>query len=399
MKKVLLLSNIPSPYLTPLFNRLARKPDWKLDVCYVSSWGENVGWPEVPVQHYGISERDILDKRFLSLRKFAPQSSAALALLERILRGRPDYLVIYGYTRLPQVVALGWCLLTSLPFAIAGDSTYYADKAAGIRKALKKYWLGVISRCAAAIITVGNASTMFWETYGARSEKLFNAPFAVDNDFFAAESQKTVDQAATFRQQNGWQGKTIFLYVGRLIKRKNVDLLIRAIQQLDDGNVTAVIVGSGEERTALEALAAGDQRIHFAGSISQAELPFYYALADVLVLPARAEPWGLVVNEAMACGLAVITHWQCGAALDLVTADNGILLSGFTAGELTVALKSIASDEQRLRQMQQRSREKIASWSFENAALSIQQAVEVSSEQMALPVKTTATRHDWERPR
>jgi glycosyltransferase involved in cell wall biosynthesis len=399
MKKVLFLSNIPSPYLTPLFNRLAQKPGWKLDICYVSSCGENVGWPEAPIQHYGVNEKDILDRRFPALSQVSAQLSAALALLERVLRNRPEYLVIYGYTRLPQVMALGWCLLSGLPFAIAGDATYYADKATGIRKFLKKCWLGVISRYTSAIITVGNASEMFWEAYGARSEKIFNAPFAVDNDFFAAESQKKQDAAAIFRQRKGWEGKPIFLYVGRLIKRKNVDLLIRAIQQLDEQNVAAVIVGSGEERAALEKLAAGDPRIHFAGGASQAELPFYYALADVLVLPASAEPWGLVVNEAMACGLAVITHWQCGAALDLVTADNGVLLRSFAVDELAAALKSIAADEPKLRQMQQRSGEQIAGWSFDNAALAIHQAVEVTSKRAALPVKATAAQRDWEKPR
>lgn len=399
MKKILFLSNVPSPYLTPLFNRLAQQPGWELNVCYVSSWGENVGWPEVSVEHYGINEKEILDRRFPALSRVSGQASAALALLERILLERPEYLVIYGYTRLPQVVALCWCLLTGLPFAIAGDATYYADKATGVRKLLKKGWLGIISRSTSAIIAVGKASRMFWEAYGARPEKIFNAPFAVDNDFFATESRKKKEAAAMFRRHKEWESKIIFLYVGRLIKRKNVDLLIRAIRQLDDQNVAAVIVGSGEERVTLEALAAGDRRIHFAGSASQAELPFFYALADALVLPAHAEPWGLVVNEAMACGLAVITHWQCGAALDLVTKDNGVLLHSFAVDELAAALKAVAADEQGMRRMQQRSREQIANWSFENAALAIQQAVEVTAQREAWPVKATTAPRDWEKPR
>jgi glycosyltransferase involved in cell wall biosynthesis len=398
MKRVLFLSNIPSPYLTPLFKEIAQEAAWKLDVCYISSWGESVGWPEIPVQHYGIGEEHILDKRFPVFSQISAQLSAASALLERILRDRPEYVVIYGYTRLPQVMALVWCLMTRVHFAIAGDATYYADKATGIKKLLKKYWLGVISKQASAIITVGKASRMFWKAYGARPEKFFNAPFAVNNVFFAAESQKNHAAAIFFRQRKSWERKTIFLYVGRLIKRKNVDLFIRATRQLDGENIAAVIVGSGEERAALEALAAGDPRIHFAGSASQSELPFYYALADVLVLPAHAEPWGLVINEAMACGLAVITHWQCGAAADLVTADNGVLLRSFAVDELAAALKHLASDEQRLRQMQQCSRERIGGWSFEQAALSIQQAVEMSFKQEALPVEA-ATQPDWEEPR
>lgn len=399
MKKVLLLSNVPSPYLTPLFNKLAQESKWNLDVCYISSWGGNVGWPERPVQDYGVNEKDILDQRFQNLKKCSIQLAATIALLERILKKQPDYLVIYGYTRLPQVVALLWCILARLPFAIAGDATYYADKAKSLRKFLKRGWLGIISRYAAAIIAVGKASQMFWEAYGAPLEKIFRVSFAVNNDFFAIESCKRAGEAAIFRRQYGWQGKTVFLYVGRLIKRKNVDLLIRAMLQLSDKDMVVLIVGDGEERASLEALAGRDRRIHFANIASQNELPFYYALADVLILPSSAEPWGLVINEAMACGLAIIAHRHCGAAVDLVTADNGILLQGFAVEELAAAMKSVAADEERLRRMQQQSREKIAGWSFENAALSLRRAIEISASKTDLSVNATAAQRDWENPR
>jgi glycosyltransferase involved in cell wall biosynthesis len=377
-RKVLLLNNVPSPYLTPLFERLLRESGWNLQVCYVSSWNSSVGWHEHQVANYQSEGQCVLDRRLPILSRYFPLLAAALALLEYLFVMRPDYLVIYGYTRIPQLTALLWCWLARKPFALAGDATYYADGATGLRKRLKVWWLGLLARQAAAIIVVGKASRMFWEAYGAAPAKIYAAPFAVDNDFFLNASQRQQPAAQAFRKQKGWEGKTVFLYAGRLIKRKNVDLFIHAIRQAAKDAV-AVIVGDGEERAALAALAGGDARIYFAGNASQQELAFYYALSDVLVLPASEEPWGLVVNEAMACGLAVIAHWQCGAAVDLVAEDNGTLLRSFTVEELAAAMRSITADADKLQALKQRSREKIAPWSFEQAAASIRRAVELSS--------------------
>jgi glycosyltransferase involved in cell wall biosynthesis len=379
MKKVVLLNNIPSPYLTPLFNQLARAREGALEVWYISAWSSNVGWAPDQVEDFRNEHSQVLDERFPALRRRAPQFAATLAMLVRLLSAPPEYVLIYGYTRLPQVTALWWCWLCNVPFAIAGDATYYADGAMGLRKWLKERWLGFLSSRAAAILVVGKASRMFWEAYGAASSKIYAAPFAVDNEFFQAESRRRQPEALAYRARQGWQTKTVFLYAGRLIKRKHVDVLIRAVQQLDPARAQLLIVGAGEERAALEALASGDARIRFVGGASQQELAFYYALSDVLVLPAREEPWGLVINEAMVCGLAQIAHWQCGAAVDLVDADNGILLRSFAVEELVAAMNSLVADPAKLHAMQQRSQAKIAPWSFAEAAASIQRALTVSA--------------------
>lgn len=377
MKNVLLLNNVPSPYLTPLFVRLLKESQWRLQVCYVSAWSNNVGWHEGQVKDYQSAGQCVLDQRLPRLSQVFPLLAAALALVLEMVKTRPAYLIIYGYTRLPQLTALVWCLLLRKPFALAGDATYYADGATGLRKRLKSWWLKFLSGQAAAIIVVGKASRMYWEAYGAAPHKIFEAPFAVDNDFFEHATQRQQTSASAFRAQKGWTQNTVFLYVGRLIKRKNVDLLIRAIRQLAPSTaVAAVIVGDGEERAALEALADNDARIHFAGSASQEELAYYYALADVLVLPSSEEPWGLVINEAMASGLAIIAHWQCGAAVDLVARDNGIALRSFAVTELAEALNGMATDTAKLQALKQCSRQKITPWSFEQAALAIRHAVD-----------------------
>jgi glycosyltransferase involved in cell wall biosynthesis len=109
-----------------------------------------------------------------------------------------------------------------------------------------------------------------------------------------------------------------------------------------------------------------------------------YGLADVLVLPARDEPWGLVINEAMACGLAVIAHEHCGAAVDLVAADNGFKLSGFSIEELAAAMNCLIEDRARLRAMQESSQQKIRDWTIERAADGIAKSILAKSKQKTL---------------
>ena len=379
-KNVLLLANVPSPYLSPVYERLKASADWNLTVCYVSVWNIGVGWAPASAIDYTTSTDVILiAQRSRIVPWLSDQTTATLALLRLLAKEPADYFLIYGYTRLPQLFLIGWALLLNIPFAIAGDANYYTDRAQGWRRAVKTWWLRLLARRAAALIVVGRASRMFWETYGAPARRLFHAGFAVDNDYFRAESVRQKDYAAQLRRQFGWEKHTVFLYVGRLIERKNIHQLIAAAQQINDLPVALLIAGDGEERAALEALADGHQRVRFVGSLTQAELPLYYALSDVLVLPARAEPWGLVINEAMASGLAVIAHQHCGATPDLVAADNGAVLQGFSVEELADALRSLAQDAATLLRFKQRSQEKIRGWSIPQAALGLKQAIDATS--------------------
>jgi glycosyltransferase involved in cell wall biosynthesis len=377
--RVLLLNNIPAPYFDPLFARLGARAGWELTVCYTSTHNAQAGWVERPIEA-APHQTMILDRARPQLARWlGGPASAALALLAELRRARPDYIISYGYTLLPQCAAILSAAAMGIPFAVIGDANVHVDSARGWRRTLKRRWLGWVIGRAAALVTIGTANRQFWESYGARREQLFEARYAVDNDHFARATAAAAGEAEQMRTRLGLDHKVIFLFVGRLIARKNVDLLIRAVRELRDEPIALVIAGDGEERAALEALAAGDQRIVFAGAVGHAELPRYYALADALALPARGEPWGLVINEAMASGLAVIAHRNCGAAVDLVGADNGVALESFSVEEVKAALKQVAGDGTRRRAMQSRSRERINEWTIDGAARGIARAVEASS--------------------
>jgi glycosyltransferase involved in cell wall biosynthesis len=390
--RVLLLNNVPAPYFKPLFEKLGLRSGWELTVCYASAWNRDVGWEEEKLEEHDAHRTVILDRRRPWLAKrLGSGSAAALALAQILMRERPDYLICYGYTLTPQITALLWSILTNIPFAISGDANIYCDRASGIKKIIKRWWLSQVTKRAAALLTIGTANRMFWEAYGARPEQLFEARFAVDNDLYARARAARRAESIALRTKLALTAGVVFLFVGRLVKRKNVDLIIRAIRQLRDDDVALVIAGSGEERDSLEALARGDARVIFAGTVEPGELPLYYAMADVIVLPASDEPWGLVINEAMASGLAVIAHSKCGAALDLVDTGNGISLNTLAVDELAGAIKRLSDDHDLRGSMMECSREKIKSWSIDEAAQAIIKAVESSLKESSPQIFTDAT--------
>ena len=303
---------------------------------------------------------------------------------------RPDYVVSYGYTLAPQCIAILWSVLTRTPFAVIGDANIHADLATGWRRSLKNFWLRWIVKRAAALIYIGTANRMFWERYGALPARLFAARYAVDNEHFERAARREGDAAGELLRRWDFAGKTVFLFVGRLVARKNVDLLIRAMREMPGEQMALVIAGDGEERARLEALAAADSRIIFSGAIAQSDLPRYYALADVLMLPARDEPWGLVVNEAMAIGLAVIAHRQVGAAVDLVDERNGVALETFTVEEVAAAMRHLARDRDELKRRQENSRLKIGEWSISGAARGIREAVARTATRGTQPKRAAA---------
>ena len=376
-KRMLLLNNVPSPYFSPLFSMLAESAEWSLKICYISAWNSSVGWAPQSASDFSHLTDTILAHRYPRIARWgSEQVAATCSLFMLVLKEKHDFFLIYGYTQLPQLFLIGWAWLRNTPFAIAGDANYYSDKVTGWKRLVKKRWLGWLAQRAAMIVTVGTACRMFWEAYGALPAQLFQAGFAIDNDFFSKAVAQHKGKALKLKQEWGWEDHVVFIYVGRLVARKNVHLLISALPRLASTPVALLIVGDGEEREGLERLADHSFSIHFVGAVTQEELPLYYALSDALVLVAREEPWGLVVNEAMASGLAVISHQHCGATLDLVNEENGVVLQDFTVEEITAAMSFVAQDRDRLKSLKHKSLERISDWSMPQASSQLKQAID-----------------------
>jgi glycosyltransferase involved in cell wall biosynthesis len=209
-------------------------------------------------------------------------------------------------------------------------------------------------------------------------EMIFTAPNAVDTRFFAQRAAVIRREAAAYRQALGLPAR-FFLFAGRLVPEKGTFDLLRAYDALAPEvrkEIGLVFVGDGAARSTLHERAAtiSPGAIHFAGFAQREHLATYYALADALVFPTHTDTWGLVVNEAMACGLPVISSSAAGCVADLIENGwNGRVVSGGEIGQLTSAMDELARNAELRSLMGQRSTQRIAQYSPETWAAGMAQ--------------------------
>ncbi|GGM87623.1 hypothetical protein GCM10010967_20220 [Dyadobacter beijingensis] len=249
-------------------------------------------------------------------------SERRAALFRTFDEYRPDVLNITGYFDWAQVLLMFYARWKGVPVVISSESSSADHNRSSWKELVKKM---IVNR-ANAFFCFGKTSADYLETLGVakRAIKVRNAA-VIDEQVIRErfDEAKNTSQAPVTRK---------FVYVGRLAPEKNLPTLLRAFAHAAKRPASdweLLLVGDGPERAALEKLAAelgiGDQVI-FAGGFPWYEVPRWLAQSDVLVLPSQSEPWGLVVNEAMVCGMPVIVSKTCGCAPDLVR--DGV--NGFT---------------------------------------------------------------------
>jgi glycosyltransferase involved in cell wall biosynthesis len=210
----------------------------------------------------------------------------------------------------------------------------------------------------------------FTEKFKYPSNKIFNQYLTVDIETIMGLSPIKEKIIHELKAKYGIDDrKNIILYSGRLISIKNVEMLISALSKIKDNEkYLLLIVGDGEEKEKLVNLASklGISSI-FTGFIKeQLELFKFYYISDLLVLPSNDDPWGLVVNEAMAATLPVITTDSCGASLDLVkNGYNGFVVETGNETLLAEAIKNVFKQDYKT--MGQNSFNIIQNWTFENS--------------------------------
>jgi glycosyltransferase involved in cell wall biosynthesis len=210
-------------------------------------------------------------------------------------------------------------------------------------ESLKKIFFG---RCDAFVVP-GKSALDYLEQMGVPAESIFIARNAVDINLFSEIGRKSRAEAARARTQMALPAR-YFLFVGRLVREKGVLDLLAAYRQLPANlreQIGLVFAGDGPLRAELELLARDvyPGMIHFAGFVDRNDLALYYGLAECLVFPTYTDTWGLVVNEAMACGLPVICTNVAGCAAELVQ-SNGRVVDPGSDSQLSQAMIEIACD-------------------------------------------------------
>jgi glycosyltransferase involved in cell wall biosynthesis len=373
-RRVVITTEIIAPYRVPVFNALAAHPGIKLHVIFLAETDPTMRQWHIPREEIAFAYEVLPHWRHrLAGYNLLVNRSVAAALD----RARPDAIVCGGYNYLASWQVLRWGRRRKVPILLWSESNPQDRRRALPHvEFLKRRFL----RACSGFIVPGKSAAAYLQTFGVPASAIFTAPNAVDNDFFARESSRARAQAAALRHELKLPER-YFLYAGRLIPSKGVFDLLEAYSCLDPGlrrEVGLVFVGDGAGEPALKSRAAQIHpgTIHFAGFAQRAPLAVYYALAETFVFPTHTDPWGLVVNEAMACGLPVIVSDAAGCVPDLVPdAWNGAIVPARDAGQLSAVMTRFAQDAATLASMGTHSAERILHNSPEACAAGFVQAV------------------------
>jgi len=243
-----------------------------------------------------------------------------VALWRDLLKFRPDAIVTGDYG-LRSVLCLGVARLLKIPVVLWSEETTYSARG---RTRLQHWVRRFLSRRVDAFLAWGRPASDYVESLGVERQRLYRCHQAVDNEFWMsrAATLNRTQERSTF----GFDDK-VFLLVGQLIPRKGIVNFLDAWDRMPDeakSVARAVIVGDGELAQMLRELVTtrGLTNVTFVGPLPPTELVRYYVAADVFVFPSLEDVWGMVVNEALCCGLPVLASKFAGASQELVAGRN-----------------------------------------------------------------------------
>ncbi len=294
-----------------------------------------------------------------------------------------DGFLVHGWHSLAYWQAMRACWRTKTPLFVRGDSQLATPRRWWVRASKRLLYSAFIPRFD-AYLCVGKRAGEYYRHYGADPAKMVFCPHAVDNAWFAAKAEEARPQREVLRRHMGaGKGEVVLLFAGKFIAKKRVGDLVAAaaLLQKEDRPVRLCLVGSGPLEGELRAQAERlSLPVHFAGFKNQSELPPYYAAADLLVLPSDGgETWGLVVNEAMACGLPAVVSNACGCAPDLI--EEGRNGASHPMGDIPALAAAIGAMLPRLGSVEVREalQAKMGAYSFERSVEGVIKALEMTA--------------------
>lgn len=361
--KVALITNIIPPYRIPLFNWISKNGDFDFKVVALAEIEENREW-RFAKEKIRFNHKILPGWHLFFYRKKREISFHFNLGAFNLLKGyNPDIVITSGYNSLAFWQAFLYCKIFRRKYILWNGTTLLSTGSIkGLRGVLKR----IIIKGTDKYIAYGTKAKEYLEKFGANQKDIYISTNTVD-------VRGIQDKVLLYRNSKGFleerkkYPKILFLYVGQLIKRKGVGQVLSALNILKDPEIGFMIVGSGPEKKNLENFCVRNrlQNVFFEGFHQPEELPKYYVLADIFILPSFKEVWGLVINESLASGLYVLCSKYAGAGYDLINGNNGKIFNPYNVNKIVDNIKEIKNKFLQLRA----NREKISSWSSENLTI------------------------------
>jgi glycosyltransferase involved in cell wall biosynthesis len=370
MKRLAIIVTHPIQYYTPVFTLLAQQ----IDIMVFYTWGEASMSKYDPGFGKAIKwDIDLLSGYYYQwVNNIADNPGSHRFngidnpdLIDQIISWQPDTLLVYGWAYKSHLKILTY-FKNKLPILFRGDSILLS-KPSGLKDILRTIYLRWVYKHIDYALYVGSNNKAYFKKYGLKDAQLIFAPHAVDNGRFMIPY---FDEATNLRAKlNIAEDAIVILYAGKFDPVKNLELLLAAFIKLNHKNTHLLLAGNGAvesklKRTATNSIVA--DKIHFLDFVNQSLMPALYQSADLFCLPSISETWGLGVNEAMACGKAILVSDKVGCATDLVEPSvNGYIHKASSSTDLYDKLYLLLSkNKQELSRMGQRSAQIIENWNI-----------------------------------
>jgi glycosyltransferase involved in cell wall biosynthesis len=372
--RVAVVAPEPTPYRAPVFDLLAERPELDLTVIYS---GRSLMWRtwRVEPRHCARFLRGfrVPGARRLVHHEF-PVTPGIFGTLEK---ARPDVVAVVGWSTFASQAALAWCRARHVPYILEVDSHDEGDRA-GWRRAVKGLVVPSLFRGASGVLAAGELARRSVVARGADPARVRRFAVTIDAPEFRCRAQALAPRRSELRGELGLaEGDVAVLSAGRLAPEKGLDVLVRAVAAARDPALALVIAGRGPEEARLEALARSlGVRLLLLGDRPWERMTETYVAADVFALLSHQEPWGVVVNEAAACGLPLLLSDRVGAAHDLLCdGENGFLVPAGDVERAADALRRLAHDAELRAAAGASSQQIMESWGYEPSVDSFLAAV------------------------
>lgn len=377
--RIAILTSHPVPYHVAFYRELARRQGVELEVLYTHDHGVK------PTFDAGFGREVKFDVpllegyRYKFLRNYARTPGFGFFgqvnpdVLRDVTGDAYDAIVVHGYQFLTYVATLllPRPLRRRTKLLLRSESNHLHERSSGLRVAKE----GVIRGLYANVdhfLAIGSKSAEYFESYGVPRSRISIAAYTVDNALFFERSAEARREPGAVRRGLGLpDDRPLFLYCSKVVPHKRPLDVVRAFAIARAAAPCALaIVGDGAQLPEVECEIARldlGADVHVLGFRNQSELPSIYGASDVFIQASEREPWGMVVNEAMACGAAICASDRIGSAYDLVR-DNGAMFPVGDVRRLGAILSEWARTPSVLFSMKEASLRRIAHWSVTQTA-------------------------------
>lgn len=354
--KVLFTTNIPSPYRIRFFNELSKYCELTVVCERRLAKDRNKEWLN--------SNKIKFNIKFLKGINIGNDGAFCIDIIKFLRDESFDIIVIGGYSTPTGMLAINWLRRHKKNFILSADGGFIKEESK-LKYKIKKYFIGA----AKAWLSTGNSTREYLEYYGANKKEIYDYPFSSITQDDIIDINNINKQK--LRKKMNIKEEKIILSIGQMIYRKGFDILIKAMKEMNQERVGLYIIGgkpSEEYKVLVKRLKL--KNVYFVEFKQKEELNEYYKMADVFALATREDIWGLVINEAMALGLPIVTTDKCIAGKELIEDDiNGYIIETENIQQLRKSIEKILNDEQLSKCMTKNNIEKIKKYTIENMAV------------------------------